>query len=192
LSSESPIEGVRAIPGQGTHIPLYILGSSLFGAELAASLGLPYAFASHFAPAEMQRAIALYRSRFQPSIQLSRPYVIAGINVIAAERERDAHDQLHIVRCLFIRNLAKLSHGPLPDLSDEELLRLPHAALVEQMFTHRAIGTPSTVVQVLSDFLTKCGADEVMTVHHAASVAQRLRSVELLAQAAELARPDVV
>lgn len=188
LSAESPIEGVRAIPGQGTDIPLYILGSSLFGADLAASLGLPYAFASHFAPAEMHRAISLYRSRFQPSAQLKRPYVIAGINVIAAESEKEAREQLHIVRCLFIKNLAKLESGRLPELSDEALLRLPHAAFVEQMFTHRAVGTPGAVAQVVNDFQAKCGADEVMTVHHAASVPQRLASVRLLAQAAELPR----
>lgn len=188
LSAKSPIDGVRAIPGQGTHVPLYILGSSLFGAELAASLGLPYAFASHFAPAQMHEAIALYRSRFQPSSQLERPYVIAGVNVIAADSDSEARQQLETVRCLFIRNLARVGNDPLPELSDEALLRLPHAAFVEQMFTHRAVGTSSSVIDFLDNFQTKCGADELMTVHHAASVAQRLRSVELLAQVAGLVR----
>lgn len=88
LSDESPVPGVKAIPGQGTHVPLYILGSSLFGAQLAAALGLPYGFASHFAPHSLHDALRIYRERFTPSAQLERPYVICGVNVIAADRLR--------------------------------------------------------------------------------------------------------
>ncbi|MDQ3726315.1 MAG: LLM class flavin-dependent oxidoreductase, partial [Actinomycetota bacterium] len=94
LGDESPLPGVRAIPGRGTNVPLYILGSSLFGAELAAQLGLPYGFASHFAPRFLHEAIALYRERFEPSQQLREPYVIAGVGVIAAETADSAAAQL--------------------------------------------------------------------------------------------------
>ena len=90
--------GVRAIPGDGTHVPLYILGSSLFGAQLAASLGLPYAFASHFAPQALNEALRVYRERFQPSAQLERPYVIAGVGAIAAETAEAAAEQLETTR----------------------------------------------------------------------------------------------
>src|SRR4051812_49213442 len=85
LGDESRVPGVKAIPGQGTHVPLYILGSSLFGAQLAAALGLPFGFASHFAPGAMHNAIRIYRDRFTPSAQLEKPYVICGANVIAAD-----------------------------------------------------------------------------------------------------------
>ena len=90
LRGESLIPGVDAIPGKGTNVPLYILGSSLFGAQLAAALGLPYAFASHFAPDALRQAVALYREQFRPSEQLQEPYVIAGVNVIAADDETEA------------------------------------------------------------------------------------------------------
>src|SRR5918998_1761406 len=93
LSGSSRVPGVEAVPGAGTEVPLYILGSSLFGAKLAAVLGLPYAFASHFAPEALQQAVALYRQDFEPSTQLQRPYVIAGVNVVAADTEEEAGEQ---------------------------------------------------------------------------------------------------
>ena len=98
LGDQSRIPGVEAVPGKGSHVPLYILGSSLFGAKLAAALGLPYAFASHFAPADLLAAIAAYRDEFKPSEQLDRPHVIAGVNVIAAETTAAAHEQLLGIR----------------------------------------------------------------------------------------------
>src|SRR5215203_3741767 len=109
LGEESPVPGVRAIPGRGTHVPLYILGSSLFGAQLAAHLGLPYAFASHFAPHFLHEAIAAYREQFQPSEQLREPYVIAGVGVIAAETAAAAAAQLEAARR--IRARAVLGRG---------------------------------------------------------------------------------
>src|SRR5690606_30234754 len=105
LSDESRVPGVQAIPGRGTNVPLYILGSSLFGAQLAAKLGLPYAFASHFAPAALQQAVAVYRERFEPSEQLGEPYVIAAVNVIAADTEEEAQEQLHVARRTRVRVL---------------------------------------------------------------------------------------
>lgn len=186
LGRESPIAGVRAIPGHGTEVPLYILGSSLFGGQLAARLGLPYAFASHFAPSALHEAIELYRHRFEPSAQLERPYVIAGVNVIAAETDREASELLEATRLMVIRNLTARGGVLRTDLDEEALLRSPHAAFVDQMFTYRAVGSPRTVSDYLNKFHRHSGADELMTVHHTPSIETRLRSVELLARAAEL------
>ena len=180
--------GVRAIPGHGTRVPLYILGSSLFGAQLAASLGLPYAFASHFAPAALHEAIELYRHRFVPCAELERPYVIAGVNVLAAETDAEAAALLQITRRMVIRSLLQRGAEVPRDLPDELLLRSPQAAFVEQMFTYRAVGSRSTVAAYLDEFQRHTGADELITVHHAPSVAARLRSIELLAEAAQLGR----
>src|SRR6202050_5344897 len=94
LTGHTQVPGVDAVPGKGSNVPLYILGSSLFGARLAAALGLPYAFASHFAPAELDAALALYRREFRPSEQLQRPYVIAGVNVVVADTTAQAHAHL--------------------------------------------------------------------------------------------------
>ena len=186
LSDESPIPGVKAIPGQGTHVPLYILGSSLFGARLAAVLGLPYGFASHFAPQALHPAIQLYREQFQPSEQQAEPYVIAGVNVIAADSEDEArrledHSKRARIRSLFTRGEGRLS-----DEDVEAILHSPQAAHVEQMMQYRAVGTPDQAVAYLDDFQQATGADELITVHHGDSVAARLRSVELLAKAAGL------
>jgi luciferase family oxidoreductase group 1 len=187
LLGDGPGRGVRAIPGWCTKVPLYLLGSSLFGAQLAASLGLPYAFASHFAPAALHQAVRLYRDRFTPSAQLDRPHVIAGVNVIAAESDEAAAAELEITRRVVIRNLIGRTDDAAAEVPDEVLLRTPHAAFVEQMFTYRAVGSPSTVIAYLEEFQQHAAADELITVHHAPSVAARLRSVRLLAEAAGIA-----
>jgi luciferase family oxidoreductase group 1 len=187
LGDESPIPGVRAIPGQGTHVPLYILGSSLFGAQLAAVLGLPYGFASHFAPQALHRAIELYRARFEPSAQLDRPYVIAGVNVIAADTHEAAQTQLEATRRARVRNLFSRNGQRLGDAEVEAILRSPRAAPIDQMLVYSAVGRPAAVATYLDDFQRQTGADELIVVHHAATVAGRLRSVELLAEAAALA-----
>ena len=184
LSDRSPIAGVRAIPGQGTHVPLYILGSSLFGAQLAAMLGLPYAFASHFAPQALYQAIRIYRESFQPSTQLDRPYVIVGANVVAADTEAEARRTLEASRRARVRNLFSRGQQRLNDDEVEAILRSPQAAHIDQMLTYSAVGTPDTVVAWLDEFQRDTGADELIVVHHATSVAGRLRSVELLAEAA--------
>jgi luciferase family oxidoreductase group 1 len=186
LSDQSPIPGVHAIPGEGTHVPLYILGSSLFGAQLAAMLGLPYAFASHFAPQALHDAIRVYRDRFEPSSQLPRPYVIAGVNVMAADTEAEARVHHEATRRRRVRTLFGRGDQPLTDDDVESILRSPQAAAVDQMLVYNAVGTPDTVVAYLDDFRRHTGADELITVHHAATVAGRLRSVELLAEAARL------
>ncbi|MDR0787127.1 MAG: LLM class flavin-dependent oxidoreductase [Gemmatimonadota bacterium] len=184
LSDESPVPGVRAIPGRGTHVPLYILGSSLFGAQLAAALGLPYGFASHFAPQALHSAIRIYRERFQPSAVLDKPYVIAGVNVIAADSEEEARSQFEIMRRVRVRSLHGRSDIPLTDDEVEAILRSPQGALIDQMTTYMALGTPDQVVAWLEEFQHQTGADELITVHHAESVKHRLKSVELLAEAA--------
>jgi luciferase family oxidoreductase group 1 len=182
LSDESPIPGLRAIPGQGTHVPLYILGSSLFGAQLAAALGLPFAFASHFSPQDLFSALSIYCERFRPSAQLDRPYLIASVNVLAADSAEDAQAQYDVLRRARVRNDPARIGTRLSDEEVENLLRSSQGASIDQMFTFSAIGTPDTVVAYLADFQQETGVDELMTVHRATSVRERLRSVELLGE----------
>ncbi|MGH2718260.1 MAG: LLM class flavin-dependent oxidoreductase, partial [Actinomycetota bacterium] len=132
LSSESPLAGIEATPGKGSHVPLYILGSSLFGAQLAAGLGLPYAFASHFAPDDLLDAVALYRREFRPSRQLEVPYVIAGVNALAADSPEEAQRQLAITKR--IRLAAIVGRGrPIGDADADALLDSPAGRRVEHM-----------------------------------------------------------
>jgi luciferase family oxidoreductase group 1 len=184
LSDESPLPGIRAIPGQGTHVPLYILGSSLFGAQLAAALGLPYAFASHFAPAALHEAIAIYRERFKPSAQLREPYAMAGVGVIAAETAESAAEQFQAARRLRARALFSRGDRKLSGEDVEALLESPQAAVVDEMLTYTAVGTPGEAAAYLERFQDQTGADELITVHYNDSVENRLRSVELLGEAA--------
>jgi luciferase family oxidoreductase group 1 len=189
LGDESPVPGIKAIPGQGTHVPLYILGSSLFGAELAAQLGLPYAFASHFAPRFLHEAITLYREQFEPSEQLREPYVIAGVGVIAAETAESAADQFEAAR----RIRARALFGRGQRLSDDDitaLLASPQAGAVDEMLACTGVGVADEVGAYLESFAAATGADELMTVHYSDSVPNRLRSVELLAGALDPAGPQ--
>ncbi|HEU5254257.1 MAG TPA: LLM class flavin-dependent oxidoreductase [Solirubrobacterales bacterium] len=183
LGDESPLPGIKAIPGQGTHVPLYILGSSLFGAELAAELGLPYAFASHFAPRYLQEAIVVYRDRFKPSQQQSEPYVIAGVGVIAAETAESAAAQLEAARR--IRARALFGRGrKLQEEDVDAILASPQGAAVDEMLAYTAVGTAEEVGAYLERFAAETEADELITAHYSDSVPNRLRSVELTAGAA--------
>ena len=186
LSDETRVPHVQANPGKGTHVPLYILGSSLFGAQLAAVLGLPYAFASHFAPDALHDALAAYRERFKPSEQLAEPYAMAGINVIAADTEDEAAEQLHRTRRARARHLFNAGGRRITDEEAEVILRSAQAVHVDRMMTYTAAGTPKVVREHLDDFVERTGVDEVISVHPADSVARRVRSVELLAQAGDL------
>jgi luciferase family oxidoreductase group 1 len=182
LSDASPLPGIKAIPGQGTQVPLYILGSSLFGAELAARLGLPYAFASHFAPRFLNEALEVYREEFKPSQQQPEPYAIAGVGVIAADTADSAAAQLEAAR----RVRARALFGRGRKLGEEDvtaLLDSPQAAAVDEMLAYTAVGLPDQVASYLESFAAGTGADELMTVHYSDSVSNRLRSVELLAAA---------
>ncbi len=182
LSDESRIPGVYATPGRGSHVPLYILGSSLFGARLAAALGLPYAFASHFAPHALEEAVALYRREFRPSVQLEAPYVIAGVTVIAAEHASHAEAQLVSVERARVRLL--LGRGrELTDDEVDDLRESPAGQQLKQMLTYAAVGTRDEVGDYVRSFLGHANADEVMAVHPAPSLADRLRSLEILAEA---------
>ena len=180
LRGESRIAGVVAVPGAGTNVPLYILGSSLFGARLAAILGLPYAFASHFAPAALLDAIAIYRNEFQPSQQLAEPYAIAGVNVIAADSDDEALDQWATVRRSRIARFVQ----PRRDLTDDEadaLLASPQGQQIAQMMHYSAVGTPERVRAYLDEFAHRAGIDELITAHASPTIDERLRSVDLLA-----------
>ena len=182
LGDETRVDGVEATPGKGTHVPLYILGSSLFGARLAARLGLPYAFASHFAPDALEEAMHLYRRDFRPSAQLEAPYAIAGLNVLAADTRAEAEAQLVAVQRSRIRALV----GRGRNWTDEEadaVLETPAGHHVKSMTRYRAMGVASEVRASVERFAELARADEIMTVHPAPTVEARLRSVELLAGA---------
>lgn len=184
LGDESPIPGVRAIPGQGTHVPIYMLGSSLFGAQLAAELGLPYAFASHFAPRALHEAIGIYRDRFKPSAQLTKPYVMAGVGAIVAETRESADEQLEAARRLRVRAL--FSGGrKLTEEDVDMILASPRGAAVDEMLTYNAVGTPADAGTYLQEFRERTDADELIVVHQSNSVESRLRSVELLTEAVD-------
>ena len=185
LSGETLVPGVNAIPGQGTDVALYILGSSLFGAQLAAMLGLPYAFASHFAPDALEQAVALYRREFQRSEQLDEPYVIAGVNVIAADSDAVAQD--HLTRVRRARVAILLGRGR--RLSDDEadaILASPGGQQLAQMMRNTAAGTPQTVKEYLDDFARHADADELIVAHAAPTIEARLHSADLLADVAGL------
>ena len=182
LSGSSRVPGVEAIPGGGTEVPLYILGSSLFGAKLAAVLGLPYAFASHFAPEALQEAVALYRQDFEPSSQLDRPHVIAGVNVIAADTEEEAREQHRsVVRSRVARMLG--GRRRVPDEELDELVRSPQGQHVVGMMRYSAVGDPQAVDEYLTWFAGHAGADELIVVHASPTIETRLRSLDLVADA---------
>jgi luciferase family oxidoreductase group 1 len=189
LGDDTRVRNVHATPGRGTKVPLYILGSSLFGAQLAAKLGLPFGFASHFAPQALHEAIRIYRDRFEPSQQLERPYVIAGVNVIAADTEDAAAVLLEKRRRAFARSLFSRPGHRLGDDELDMILRSPQAVQLEQMLIHTAVGTRDVVKAWIDRFQARVQADELMTVHHADTVASRLRSIELLAEAMGMSQP---
>lgn len=187
LTGPTRIPGVEATPGKGTNVPLYILGSSLFGARLAAQLGLPYAFASHFAPNALQDAVAIYRREFRPSEQLAAPHVIAGVNAIAADSAADAHKMFQATK----RARVSLFFGNGRVFSDDEadmILDSPQGQHMAQMMKYSAVGTPDTVLEYLEEFTAHADADELIVAHQSAEVEDRLRSVELVAEAAGLVR----
>lgn len=180
--SDTPRQSVRAVPGMGTKVPVWILGSSLFGAQLAAALGLPYAFASHFAPAQMMQAIALYRSTFKPSAQLAQPYVMLGFNVFAADTDAQAHILATSMQQAFV-NLRSGRPGRLqpPKPGYAEQVGPAERALLDSVLSCSAIGAPATVRQGLQDFVARTGADELMITSQVFNHQARLRSYEITA-----------
>lgn len=186
LGGASLIPGVQATPGKATHVPLYILGSSLFGAKLAAALGLPYSFASHFAPNALEDAVGTYRREFQPSAQLAEPYVIAGVNVFAADTHEAAQEQFRAVQRQRVTQLI----GRGREFSDEEaesVLNSPSGQQILNMSKYSAVGTPGEVKEYLDAFIPHAGADELIVASQGRVMEEWLRSFELLAAATELA-----
>ncbi len=174
---------VRAVPGAGLNVPVWILGSSLYGAQLAAALGLPYAFASHFAPAQMMQAVELYRATFRPSAHLARPYVMLGFNVFAADTDEEAQFRATSMQQAFV-NLRSGHPTRLPAPVDGYLDSLgPQArTLLDHVLSCCAIGSPATVVRSLNAFIERTGADELMITSQIFEHAARLRSYEITAE----------
>lgn len=183
LRGESLIPEVNAVPGRGTDVPLYILGSSLFGARLAAALGLPFAFASHFAPTSLLDAVAIYRAEFRPGPQLEQPHVIAGVNVIAADTTEQAQRQLQLVKRARVSAFFGRNGRTFTDEEADLVLESEAGRQIEQMVTYSAVGTPGQVRDYLQQFAELSDADELITAHQTADTDSRLRSVELTADA---------
>ena len=177
-----PRQLVRAVPGAGLDVPIWILGSSLFGAQLAAELGLPYAFASHFAPAALTEALELYRARFKPSAQLERPYVMLGVNVFAAETDDEGRRLFTSLQQAFV-NLRRGHPGPLPPPVDGFVERLTPGdrRLLDDMLSYSVVGSPATVRSGLKAIVARTGADELMLASQIYDHAARVRSYELAA-----------
>jgi luciferase family oxidoreductase group 1 len=190
LAPAAPDQFIQAVPGAGAQVRVWILGSSPSSAELAARLGLPYAFASHFAPAELDTALALYRERFQPSEALAEPYAMAGFNVAAADSDAEARRQFTSVQQQFLRMGRGRKPGPLPEpVADMDALWAPdERERVGQMLSASAVGGPETVRAQLAAFVERTGVDEVMATTQMFEPAAVLRSYDILAQvAADLA-----
>jgi luciferase family oxidoreductase group 1 len=182
--SSSPRQTVRAVPGTGLKVPLWILGSSLFGAQVAAALGLPYAFASHFAPAQMMAAIAIYRAEFRPSQQLAQPYVMLGFNVFAADSLEDAQFRATSMQQAFVSLRSGRPSQLLPPVEGYIERIGPHErAILDQVLSCASIGTPEIVQSDLHNFVKRTGANELMMTSQIFDHAARLRSFEIAAQA---------
>jgi len=176
-------QAIQAVPGAGLDIPLWILGSSTFGAQLASHLGLPYAFASHFAPDALTEALAVYRAQFQPSTQLDRPYAMVGVNVVAAETDAEAKRLFTTVQQAFT-NLRRGRPGPQqPPVDDIEQYWSPSEKLqASHMLKYSIVGSTERVREGLQQLIATTRADELMVVSNIYDHAARVRSYELLAQ----------
>ncbi|MFO1425561.1 MAG: LLM class flavin-dependent oxidoreductase [Steroidobacteraceae bacterium] len=183
LGPLQPGQSIRAVPGAGTEVPLWILGSSLYGAQLAAALGLPYAFASHFAPDAMHNALRVYRQRFQPGTHAPRPYAMIGVNVVVADSDAEARRLFTTVQqsfALLQRGQRGLQRPPLEDI--EAFWSPVEKQLATRMLAVSVVGSPATVRAGLIALLEQTRADELMVVTSVYDFAARLRSYELLAQ----------
>ncbi len=184
--SKSPRQPVMAVPGRGLEVPIWILGSSTFGAQLAAHLGLPYAFASHFAPQQMMQAIRLYRETFKPSAQLAKPYVMLGFNVFAAETDEEAQFRASSWQQAFV-NLRSGRPGRLPPPVQgyRENVGPAERALLDSVLSCSAVGSRETVRAGIAAFIERTGADELMITSQVYDHATRLRSYEIVASLKE-------
>jgi luciferase family oxidoreductase group 1 len=184
LAPAGPNQRIQAVPAAGTEVPLWILGSSQFGAMLAAELGLPYAFASHFAPELLLPALQLYRSRFKPSEQLARPYAMVGVNVVAAETDAQAR-RLATTQQMSFTNIFRGARGlSQPPIDDIETYWSPmEKAQATRMLARSIIGSRDTVRSGIDALVAETGADELIVVSDVYDHATRLRSFELIAEA---------
>ncbi|MGQ9365104.1 LLM class flavin-dependent oxidoreductase [Azospirillum sp. ST 5-10] len=188
LGPLQPGQRVQAVPGTGTEVPLWILGSSLFGSQLAAAFGLPYAFASHFAPDALMQALPLYRDTFVPSEQLRRPHAMVGVNVIAADSDAEARRLFTSVQQSFT-NLVRGTRGQLPPPIDdiEDYWTPMEKAHASTMLACSFVGSAETVRRGLEAFAERTGADEIMVASAIHDHRARLRSYEILAEACGVA-----
>ncbi len=183
LGPSEPRQIVRAVPGEGSNVPLWILGSSLFGAQLAAALGLPFAFASHFAPAAMMQAIEIYRATFRPSAQLQKPYVMLGFNIFAAPTDEEGR----LLASSLMKAFASLRRGTPqklqpPDPAFEATLSDAERAQLDQVLACSAIGALETVKASITAFIARTGADELILASHIFDHTARVRAYEIAAK----------
>ncbi len=180
-----PGQRIQAVPGAGLDVPIWILGSSLFGAQLAAILGLPFAFASHFAPAALMEAIAIYRERFQPSAQLALPHVMLGVTVVAAESDEEARFLFSSLQQASLNNRTGRPGRVPPPVEDFEARLDPYArAILADTLGAAIVGGPETVRRGLADFVGRTGADELMVTANIFDHDKRKRSFAIVAEVA--------
>ena len=178
---------VHAVPGGGAQVPIWMLGSSLYGAQLAALLGLPFAFASHFAPAAMMQAIDIYRTRFEPSAQQETPYIMLGFNVCAGETD----DEARYLRTSATQSFLKLRSGTpgrLPPPVEGLELTPGQQKMLDEMRSASAVGSAETITKTIDDFLVKTGADELIVSCQIYEHSKRLRSYEIISEVVDLQR----
>src|SRR6056297_1237928 len=187
FSSENNGNRVRAIPGEGTNVPIWILGSSTDSAHLAAELGLPYVFASHFAPQQLMPAIRIYRERFKPSKQLDKPYIMPCINVIAADTDAEADYLSTSMKQMFMGVVTGDRKPMPPPVDDMSTVWSPQQRMmVQQMLAYSFIGSRETVMEELKSFLEQTRADELMIASYVYDFEQRLKSHRLIAESVEV------
>lgn len=190
FSSENQYSEVRAIPGEGLDIPLYLLGSSTYSAQLAGMLGLPYAFASHFAPTHLHEALRLYHQNFESSNQLKKPFSMACINIIAADTDEEAA-YLSTSQQQFalgiIRGIRKPMPAPLRSM--DEIWNEAEKAAIANMMTYSFIGTKETIEEQLNDFIDQTRVDEIIVVSHIHDHHARLRSYEIVGELKKVKNP---
>jgi luciferase family oxidoreductase group 1 len=183
FAEPGPNQALKAVPGGGLNVPLWILGSSTFGAQLAAHLGLPYAFASHFAPGDMMAAISIYRETFRPSEQLDKPYVMLGYNIFAADDAEEARVLATSAQQSFVAlRTGQPQKLPPPVPGYLESLDPRSRAMLDSVLSCTAIGTPDMVHERLQDFISLTGADELMLTSMMYDHTARLRSYEIAAE----------
>ncbi|MBT5828789.1 MAG: LLM class flavin-dependent oxidoreductase, partial [Candidatus Latescibacteria bacterium] len=182
FKTPEPQQAVQAIPGAGLSVPIWLLGSSLFSAQLAGMLGLPYAFASHFAPDYLMQALEVYRSKFEPSVYLDKPYAMVGVNVVAADTDEEARylftsQQMQSVNMM--RGRREAMPSPIDDI---EMYWTPgEKPAADHKLTYSFVGAAETIEKELGDFIGQTGADEIITTVRIYDPAACLRSLEILA-----------